>query len=69
MSTHWDQVFHFVLLLLFMAAGAVGVIAVLAPLMFPDAPKSKLANPKLALVLIVLAIVGLVLERLYHTMG
>ena len=65
-NPHWDQVIHVVLLLLFMSAGAVGIIAGLAPLMFPEAGKSKLANPRLAKALIVLAILGLVLERLYH---
>lgn len=67
-SPGWDQAFHVVLLLLFMSAGAVALIAGIAPLMFPDAPKTRLANPTLARVLVALALVGLVIERIYHTL-
>lgn len=55
------------LLLLFMAAGAVALIAGLAPLMFPDSPRSRLANPRLAVTLAGLALLGFLIERLYHT--
>lgn len=56
------------LLLLFMAAVAVALIAGLAPLMFPDSPRSRLANPRLAITLAGLAVVGFIAERLYHTL-
>ena len=66
---HWDEVIHVVLLLLFMIAAAVGIIAGLAPLMFPDAPRSKFANARLVKALIALAFLGLALERLYHVVA
>jgi hypothetical protein len=64
----WDQAIHLMLLLLFMAAGAVALISGLAPLMFPDSPRGRLANPRLAIALLGLAIVGFIGERLYHTL-
>ncbi len=64
----WDQAIHLTLLLIFMAAGAVALIAGLAPLMFPDSPRSRLANPRLAATLAGLAVVGFIAERLYHTL-